>query len=144
MLGYSHIKAIGVYNGKAIESEEIPIKIYLGKVYGPKPIIAKDKFLGVASNLAKESWKNTGMSASLQTAQAILETGWGQSVPVDKYTGKSSNNLFGIKGKGTAGSVISNTWEEYNGTKFRIDAEFRAYNNINESWANHKEFASQS
>ncbi|CAK7042301.1 glucosaminidase domain-containing protein [Tissierella sp.] len=139
MLGYSHIKAIGVYNGKAIESEEIPIKIYLGKVYGPKPIIAKDKFLGVASNLAKESWKNTGMSASLQTAQAILETGWGQSVPVDKYTGKSSNNLFGIKGKGTAGSVISNTWEEYNGTKFRIDAEFRAYNNINESWANHKE-----
>ncbi|WP_312906735.1 stalk domain-containing protein [Tissierella praeacuta] len=138
-LSYSHIKAVGVYNGKTIESEEIPIKIYLGQTYGPKPIVAKDKFLGVASNLAKESWGNTGMSAALQTAQAILETGWGQSVPVDKYTGKVSNNLFGIKGKGTAGSVISNTWEEYNGTKFRIDAEFRAYNNINESWLNHKE-----
>ncbi|WP_353094494.1 stalk domain-containing protein [Tissierella praeacuta] len=138
-VNYSHIKAVGVYNGKTITSEEIPIKIYLGKTYGPKPIVAKDKFLGVASNLAKESWKNTGMSAALQTAQAILETGWGQSVPVDKYTGKISNNLFGIKGNGTAGSVISNTWEEYNGTKFRIDADFRAYNNINESWLNHKD-----
>lgn len=138
--GYTHIKAVGIYNGKTVESEEIPIKIYLGKIYGPQPIIQKDKFLDLASNLAKESWKNTGMSAALQTAQAILETGWGQSVPVDKYTGKISNNLFGIKGKGTAGSVISNTWEEYNGTTFRIDAEFRAYNNVNEGWNGHKEF----
>lgn len=138
--GYTHIKAVGIYDGKTVESEEIPIKIYLGKIYGPQPIIQKDKFLDLASNLAKESWKNTGMSAALQTAQAILETGWGQSVPVDKYTGKISNNLFGIKGKGTAGSVISNTWEEYNGTTFRIDAEFRAYNNVNEGWNGHKEF----
>ena len=138
--GYTHIKAVAIYNGKTVESEEIPIKIYLGKIYGPQPIIQKDKFLDLASNLARESWKNTGMSAALQTAQAILETGWGQSVPVDKYTGKISNNLFGIKGKGTAGSVISNTWEEYNGTTFRIDAEFRAYNNVNEGWNGHKEF----
>lgn len=142
-LGYTHIKAIGVYNGKTIESEQIPITIYLGKTYGPKPIIEKDKFLGMVSNLAKESWKDTGMSAALQTAQAILETGWGQSVPVDKYTGKFSYNLFGIKGKGTAGSVTSNTWEEYNGTKFRIDADFKAYNNINESWASHKDLLLQ-
>ena len=78
------------------------------------------------------------MSAALQTAQAILETGWGQSTPADKYTGKPSNNLFGIKGKGSAGSVISNTWEEYNGTTFRIDAEFRAYNSPEESWNDHK------
>lgn len=138
-LDYTHIKALGKYNGQTIESEEIPIKIYLGETYGPKPIVAKDKFLGVVSDLAKKSFADTGMSAALQTAQAILETGWGQSVPVDKYTGKFSNNLFGIKGKGTLGSVISNTWEEYNGTVFRIDAEFRAYNNINESWLNHKE-----
>lgn len=138
-LDYTHIKALGKYNGQTIESEEIPIKIYLGETYGPKPIVAKDKFLGVVSDLAKKSFADTGMSAALQTAQAILETGWGQSVPVDKYTGKFSNNLFGIKGKGTLGSVISNTWEEYNGTVFRIDAEFRAYNNINKSWLNHKE-----
>ncbi len=136
---YTHIKAVGSYNGQRIESESIPIKIYLDKTYGPKAIVEKDKFLGLASGLAIDSYRLTSMSASLQTAQAILETGWGQSVPVDKYTGKFSYNLFGIKGSATNGSVVSNTWEEYNGTVFRIDAEFRAYNNINESWDNHKE-----
>lgn len=138
-VGQWKIQAIGAYNsGKKIMSEEIPYKVYLDKTYSALPIIEKSQFLGLASELAKNSWEETGMSAALQTAQAILETGWGQSVPVDKYNGKLSNNLFGIKGSSTAGSVISNTWEEYNGNKFRIDAEFRAYNTINESWADHK------
>lgn len=133
------IQAEGIYNsGSKIYSEQISYKVFLGKTYGAKPIIEKSQFLGLASGLARNSWEKTGMSAALQTAQAILETGWGQSVPVDKYSGKLSNNLFGIKGKTNAGSVISNTWEEYNGTTFRIDAEFRAYNNINDSWNDHK------
>lgn len=80
------------------------------------------------------------MSAALQTAQSILETGWGQSVPVDKYSGKLSYNLFGIKGKGPKGSVTYNTWEVYNGQTYYVDAEFRAYNNVEESWADHKSF----
>lgn len=136
--GLWKVKALARYSHGILESEEIQVKVYLDKTYGPMPIVEKDKFLGLASNLAKDSWKKTGMSAALQTAQAILETGWGQSVPVDKYTGKPSYNLFGIKGKGTTGSVISNTWEEYNGVRYRIDAEFRAYNNIEESWTDHK------
>lgn len=135
------IQAEAIYNsGKKVLSEEIPFRVYLGKIYGPQPVIEKDKFLDMASNYAKDSQAKTGMSAALQTAQAILETGWGQSVPVDKYTGQLSNNLFGIKGKGSAGSVISNTWEEYNGTTFRIDAEFRAYKEPSESWNDHKSF----
>ena len=48
--------------------------------------------------------------------------------------------MFGIKGQGPAGAVISNTWEVYNGITYRVDAEFRAYNNVNISWADHKEF----
>lgn len=124
--------------GKKLVSEKIPVTIYLGETYSSQPIIEKHKFLGLASELARSSWEKTGMSAALQTAQAILETGWGQSVPVDKYNGQLSNNLFGIKGTGTAGSVISNTWEVYNGVSFRVDAEFRAYNNVNESWDDHK------
>lgn len=132
------VKAVGKYKWKSIESEEIPIKVYLGETYGPKPIIEKDKFMEFASQLAKNSWEKTGMSAALQTAQAILETGWGQSVPVDKYSGQLSYNLFGIKGEGTNGYVISNTWEQYNGQIFRVDAKFRAYNNVEESWADHK------
>lgn len=125
-------------SGAKVTSEAVAFKVYLGTLYSAKPVVEKDKFLDLASVLADTSWRKTGMSAALQTAQAILETGWGQSVPVDKYTGKFSNNLFGIKGSGPAGSVISNTWEEYNGQAFRVDANFRAYDNVEASWADHK------
>lgn len=133
------IQAIGTMaTGAKITSEHIPVKVYLGKTYSSQPIIEKSKFLDLVSGLAVQSRQKTGMSAALQAAQAILETGWGQSSPVDKYSGRISYNLFGIKGQGPAGTVISNTWEEYNGNTFRIDAQFRAYHNVNESWLDHK------
>lgn len=137
--GFYKLQAIGTTPaGQTIQSELIPLRVYMGTLYTAKPVIEKDKFQDFAGQLAVKSREKTGMSAALQTAQAILETGWGQSTPVDKYTGKLSNNLFGIKGKGTAGSVTSNTWEEYNGTAFRIDAAFRAYLSPAESWNDHK------
>jgi len=136
--GNVSITAYGVYNGEIIESDIVNFKVYFGETYGPKPIIEKDEFLEFVSEMAIESYEETDMSAALQTAQAILESGWGQSVPVDKYSNKFSYNLFGIKGTGTDGSVISNTWEVYNGVVYRIDDYFRAYNNANESWKDHK------
>ena len=45
------------------------------------------------------------MSADFQTAQAIHESGWGQYIPVDKYSGEFSNNLFGIKGSGRSSTT---------------------------------------
>ncbi|MCK5811629.1 MAG: glucosaminidase domain-containing protein [Clostridiales bacterium] len=139
-IGNISIHAEGFYHGYKIKSEAIILKVYLDTIYGPKAIIAKNRFLGFASKLAVNTWNETGMSAALQTAQAILETGWGQSVPVDKYTGKLSYNLFGIKGSGSNGFVISNTWEVYNGVVYRIDDEFRAYYDVSESWDDHQYF----
>ncbi len=133
------VRAQATYEGREIITEEVKFTIYMEKLYTALPIIEKDKFLDLVSGLAKETEQVTGMSAALQTAQAILETGWGQSIPVDKYDGQFSNNLFGIKGTGSSGSVTSNTWEEYNGVAFRIDAEFRAYNNVTESWDDHND-----
>ena len=127
------------YKGQKLTSDKVSLTVYLGTLYSAKPVIERSKFQALASGLALESAKLTGMSAALQTSQAILETGWGQSLPVDKYNGKFSYNLFGIKGSGPAGSVTSNTWEEYNGVAFRTDASFRAYNNINQSWNDHKD-----
>lgn len=132
------VYAYGSYEGKTIKSEVVQFTIYNGTTYSSKPLVAKSEFLGVVTDLATESRDKTGMSASLQVAQAILETGWGQYIPVDKYNGKFSYNLFGIKGSATAGSVVSNTWEEYNGVSFRTDANFRAYYNVEQSWADHK------
>jgi len=136
--GSRTIHAVAVTkDGKTIQSEAIKVKIYLGPTYSAKPIVAKDKFIDFVTPMALATQKENGMSAALQVAQAILETGWGQSVPVDKYNGLFSYNLFGIKGTGPKGSVISNTWEEYYGTKYRIDDKFRAYNNVQESWNDH-------
>ena len=132
------LKAVGTYgSGQTIATETVNVKVYTGTLYPPKAIVAKNEFQSMASNLALSDAKKSGMSAALQTAQAILESGWGQSVPVDKYSGVLSYNLFGIKGTGTAGTVISNTWEEYNGVKYRMDDKFRAYYNLSESWADH-------
>lgn len=133
------LRAEASYAGKVIRTEDVKFTIYTGKLYSAQAIIEKDKFLDFASKLAVDAQKKSGMSAALQTAQAILETGWGQSVPVDKYNGKFSYNMFGIKGSSTNGSVISNTWEVYNGVSFRVDDSFRAYNNVNEAWDDHKD-----
>ncbi len=138
--GDCSIQAEITYQGQKIFSEKVNFRIFLGKTYGPEAIIAKDEFLDFASELAVASMEKTGMSAALQTAQAILESGWGQSVPVDKYTGTFSNNLFGIKGTGSNGSVISNTWEVFNGVHYRIDANFRAYATVIDGWEDHKGF----
>ncbi|MFO7887095.1 MAG: stalk domain-containing protein [Eubacteriales bacterium] len=132
------VKAEGLYNGKILSTEEVDFNVYLDETYPSRPITEKDKFKDFASKLALESQEKTGMSAALQTAQAILETGWGKYVPVDKYTGKFSYNMFGIKGEGTNGSIISNTWEVYNGVSYRVDDYFRAYNDENEAWQDHK------
>lgn len=140
--GYWYIKAVSYYNGEKVESEEVPFRVYLGETYKAVSIVSTtdyvNEFLKLASKLALKSWNDTGMSASLQAAQSILETGWGKSVPVDKYSGKLSYNLFGIKGEGPSGSVVYNTWEVYNGKTYRVDAKFRAYNSVEESWADHK------
>lgn len=124
--------------GGAAITHALPVRVHTGPLHGPVAVIEKSKFKDFAAELALKSQRATGMSAALQVAQAILETGWGQSSPADKYTGTPSNNLFGIKGRGPAGSVTSNTWEEYDGVIYRIDDQFRAYHRLDQSWDDHK------
>lgn len=136
--GLVRVYAEAVYNGKTIRSENTNFKIYRESTYGPEAIVEKSDFLSFASNMALNSFEKTGMSAALQTAQAILETASGQRLPVDRYSGKFSYNLFGIKGSANNGSVTCSTWEVYGGMNYRVDADFRAYNNVDEAWADHK------
>ena len=51
----------------------------------------ESNFLKLAAPAAIASQAATGVPASITIAQAILESGWGKSVPPD------SNNYFGIK-----------------------------------------------
>lgn len=73
-----------------------------------------------------------GVPASVTIAQAILESGWGKS-----GLARSAHNLFGIKGRGPAGSVYMLT-KEWNGHRYvTVRAAFRKYHNVAESLADH-------
>lgn len=92
-----------------------------------------DEFIPMIAPSAQLYQQKHGIFASITIAQAALETGWGKYIPVDKDTGSVSNNIFGIKGTGPAGSVLCWTEEELpDGSRIRILAKFRAYNNFEE------------
>lgn len=143
--GVRNIQAIATTaNGKTLKSEVVEVKFYFGELYSAqplkingKPISTTAEFIELVTPMALENQKQNGMSAALKVAQAAIESGWGKSIPVDRYSGLFSNNLFGIKGTGSAGSVLIKTREEYYGTSYYIDDYFRAYKSIQESFNDH-------
>jgi len=97
------------------------------------------EFIAMIAPSAQTYQQKHGIFASITIAQAALETGWGRFLPVDKYTGQESFNLFGVKGEGPAGFVWCDTQEYENGKMISEEAQFRAYNNWEESIADHSE-----
>ncbi|MGF2618441.1 LysM peptidoglycan-binding domain-containing protein [Rossellomorea vietnamensis] len=77
--------------------------------------------------------KKTGVLASLQIAQAILESNWGKSGLAVK-----GKNLFGIKGSYNGQSVTMATkeWSKSKGW-YTIQAAFRKYPSYTESFQDH-------
>ena len=73
-----------------------------------------------------------GIPAAVTIAQAIEESGWGQSA-----LSVRDHNLFGIKGTGPAGTDIFPTQEYEGGGYVAVSAGFRVYHNIAESIADH-------
>lgn len=87
----------------------------------------KIEFVKMVSKESKSNYDKHGILPSITTAQAILESGWGQSSLT-----KNSNNVFGIKAdkQWTGKKVSVSTSENYND---KITAEFRVYNSMGES-----------
>lgn len=137
--GENEIRVTGNQIDAFIKGESIKFRIYTGKIYTKQPLMAKDKFLDYTKKVARREFLRTDLSGAITTAQAILESGWGQSVPVDKYTGKFSNNLFGIKGSASNGTVTITTTEVYNNVRYTVDDKFRAYKSADESFRDHTE-----
>jgi flagellum-specific peptidoglycan hydrolase FlgJ len=81
---------------------------------------------------AMAAQRRYGIPAAVTIAQAIEESGWGQSMLAVK-----DNNLFGIKGSGPAGSDIQPTREYENGRWVTVSAPFKVYHNVAESIADH-------
>jgi flagellum-specific peptidoglycan hydrolase FlgJ len=80
-----------------------------------------------------------GIPAAVTIAQAIDESGWGQSALAIR-----DNNLFGIKGNGPAGSDVLPTREFLNGQWVTQSAAFRVYHNVAQSIADHSELLATS
>lgn len=93
------------------------------------------EFIEKVGLLAYDDMQRSGILASLTTAQAILESGWGKSGLTVK-----ANALFGIKAGSTwTGKVYSaDTKECYDGvTLCNVKAAFRAYDSWEDSIADH-------
>lgn len=97
-------------------------------------------FIDLIAGSARQSFLTHHLFPSVTIAQAILESGWGQKVPVDPATGRSSYNLFGIKGTGQAGSVTVLSKEVENGVTVERPSLFRAYYNYQQSFDDHAQF----
>ncbi len=92
--------------------------------------LSKSEFVRQVFEEAKKEELTSKIPAAITTAQAILETGYGKSVPIDLYTKQYSYNLFGIKGIGPAGSVSIYTHEVIRGKRIKIIDKFQAYHNF--------------
>lgn len=94
--------------------------------------MTQQEFIAKIAPAAVADMKKTRVPASLTIAQAILESNWGKS-----GLAINANNLFGIKGTGTAGSVNMPTTEYVGSTPIQTSAKFRKYNNWAESITDH-------
>ena len=93
---------------------------------------AQQAFINEVAPGAIAAQHTYGVPAAVTIAQAIDESAWGQS-----SLAAQDNNMFGIKGSGPAGSVSLPTQEFENGQWVSITAQFRVYNNVAESIADH-------
>lgn len=92
------------------------------------------EFFAMFGPIAREDMRSTGIPASVTLAQAALESGWGKSAKAE------FKNLFGIKGKGNAGSAIVNTHEIYNGVRTQKKAAFAQYISYLDSITAHSDY----
>ena len=95
---------------------------------------AQQAFVSTVAPGAIAAQQRYGIPAAVTIAQAIDESGWGQS-----ELATADHNLFGIKGTGPVGSDMRPTQEYENGIWVTRTAPFRVYHNIAESIADHSQ-----
>jgi flagellum-specific peptidoglycan hydrolase FlgJ len=93
---------------------------------------AQQAFIAQVAPGAVAAQRQYGIPAAVTIAQAIDESGWGQS-----QLATQDNNLFGIKGTGPAGSDVRPTQEYENGQMVTVSAPFRVYHSVAQSISDH-------
>lgn len=121
-------------------TEDLPVSPLKG--------ISQEGFIAYIGPKAHEDMKESCILASVTIAQAILESGWGQT-----ELALNANNLFGMKT-----NLSGNTWESaWDGKKYTkktneeykegeitvITADFRAYDSVDASIKDHSDYLRQ-
>ena len=103
-----------------------------------------EAFIDRHAPAARASQQATGVPASVTLAQAILETGWG-----DSALAREDHNYFGMKCFGSPGryAIGCRDYATFEcspiGGCFDVEATFRAYDNPRDSYRDHGELLSQ-
>lgn len=123
----------------------VALALAIGLAIAPNPTPASAMpaadFIKLVTPMAQASERQFGVPTSVSIAQAILESGWGES----KLT-KEANSFFGIKCRSTTSpyqnGCYSVTTTEYTaeGVKYTITAKFRKYDSPADSFTDHGHF----
>ena len=91
--------------------------------------------------MAKQAAQRIGVTPEVILSQAALETGWGQHI-IDKTDGRSSYNLFNIKAdsRWQGERATTGTTEYRDGVLVKEQAQFRSYNNYQDSFNDYVDF----
>lgn len=92
----------------------------------------KQEFIQQTMPIAKAIEEKWGVPAEVVVAQAALESAWGKKV--------KGNSYFGVKGKGSQGSVNFATHEVINGKKISINDNFASYSGFGDAANGYGEF----
>lgn len=108
---------------------------------------SNESFIEVIGAIAREDMKCSGVLASITTAQAILESGFGTT-----GLATEAHNLFGIKASESGNNWENSTWDGVSiyrartaeqtksGHQYYIIDNFRAYSNIVDSVGDHSSY----
>jgi len=135
-LGSAAIPGLEVLTGIAGAGPQAPV----GATYGrnqPSTTQVPDTatqqaFISEVAPGAVAAQRRYGIPAAVTIAQAIDESGWGQS-----QLATADHNLFGIKGTGPAGTSVRPTQEYLDGSWVATTASFRVYHSVAQSIADH-------
>lgn len=108
---------------------------------------SEDDFVSKVGKMATSDMQTSGILASVTTAQAILESGYGTT-----DLAVNANNIFGMKCSLSGNTWTGSTWDgsskytkntqeqKTDGTEYTIQADFRKYPSIQDSLADHSAY----
>ena len=108
----------------------LPTKVVLADTSGYTSSTSQTSFINTIAAYAAPIAQANDLYASVMIAQAIVESGWGQSALAEA----PNYNLFGIKGSYNGQTVYMNTKEFLNGQYVTKNEPFRQYPSYAESF----------